>query len=661
MTDVRAHTRSGARNGLRSLFCGMGVILAALFISSCGNSTFVAGTPVITLSAKPGRFTSYIVTLAQIYMTRQDGTLFYVPSTTSGTAERVDLANLSNYTNLLEAPAAATGTYVSATFVLDYSSAYVTVGVDGGVFPVTLVDPATSAAPTTITVTVKFDPNHPLVINSQNSSPVAFDIDLEASNIITSTATGLQVRVKPFWNVTTQPVYDEPLYARGLFVFADTNNSNFTMNLRPLHDTLSATTFGALTVNVTNQTYYNVNGVTYVGAAGLAAMAALKNAYANLQVAVYGAGSSLGNLSTITPSFNATSVYVGTSLESAIEDQVTGIVSGISGNTLTVLGAAYVDRAVGSVYAGRIGDLGFRETTPVTVGPNTIVSIDGVAGVTPTLKSISVGQVITVLGQASLDSTGNALHGATALDATGNSVPGAQLRLQNTTLFGTVNSATSGSVSLNLLSLDRYPPTFFNFAGTGVNSGLDATAASYVINTSAVNASAPATGLVKIDGLANGFGSAPPDFNATALTPGSSLPEELILEWTGGGAAGSPQPFSTVNQGGIIVNLDDAALTGAGATHLVRTGPTTVDLANQPNPHTLLITLPPAGASGVLLGVGSVSVGETVFTDPLAFANQVLVVDNSAGSEPILKLVATGQYDASTGTFAATNVTINSK
>jgi hypothetical protein len=647
MTDVRAHTRSGARNGLRSVFCGMGVVLAALFISSCGNSTFVAGTPVITLSAKPGRFTSYIVTLAQIYMTRQDGSLFYVPSTTTGTAERVDLANLSN-TNLLEAPAAATGTYVSATFVLDYSTAYVTVGVDGGVFPVKLVDPATSAAPTTITVTVKFDPNHPLVINSQNSSPVALDIDLEASNIITSTATGLQVTVKPFWNVATQPVYDEPLYARGLFVFADTNNSNFVMNLRPLHDTLVTTTFGALTVNVTNQTYYNVNGATYVGAAGLAAIAALKNGYANLQVAVYGAGSSLGNLSTITPSFNATSVYVGTSLESTIEDQITGIVSGISGNTLTVLGAAYADR---------LGTLGFQESTPVTVGPNTIVSIDGVAGVTPTLKTISVGQVITVLGQGTVDAANN----PTALDATGNSVSGAQLRLQNTTLFGTVNSATSGSLSLNLLSLDRYPPTFFNFAGTGVNSGLDATAASYVVNTSAVNASAPATGLVKIDGLANAFGSAPPDFNATALTPGSALPEELVLEWTGGGAAGSPTPFTTVNQGGIIVNLDDAALTGAGATHLVRTGPTTVDLANQPDPHTLLITLPPAGASGVLFGIGSVSAGESVFTDPSAFANQILAFDNGSGHVPILKLVATGQYDASTGTFAATNVTINSK
>jgi hypothetical protein len=647
MTDVRAHTRSGARTGLRSLVCGMGVVLAALLISSCGNSTFVAGTPVITLSAKPGRFTSYIVTLGQIYLTRQDGSLFYVPSTTTGTAERVDLANLSN-TNLMEAPAAATGTYTSATFVVDYSSAYVTVGVNGGVFPVKLVDPATSAAPSTIAVTVKFDPSHPLVINSQNSSPVAFDIDLEASNIISNTSTGLQVTVKPFWNVTAQPVYDQPVYARGLFVLADTNNNNFVMNLRPLHDTLITTTFGALTVNVTNQTYYNVNGVTYVGGAGLAAIANLKNAYATLQVAVYGAGSSIGNLSTITPSFNATSVYVGTSLESTIEDQITGTVSAISGNTLTVLGASYADH---------LGALGFQESTPVTVGPNTIVSIDGVAGATPTLKSISVGQAITVLGQGKVDAAGN----PTALDATGTLVSGAQVRLQNTALFGNVISASSGSLSLNLLSIERYPPTFFNFAGTGVNSGLDATATSYAVNTSAVNASAPATGLVKIDGLANAFGSAPPDFNATALTPGSSLPEELILEWTGGGAAGSPQPFRTVNQGGIIVNLDDAALTGAGATHVVRTGPTTVDLANQPDPHTLLITLPPAGASGVLLGVGSVSVGETVFTDPLAFANQVLAVDNSAGSEPILKLVATGQYDASTGTFAATNITINTK
>lgn len=657
MTDVRAHTRSGARNGLRSLLYGMGVILAALLISSCGNSTFTPGTPVITLSAQPGRFTSYIVSIAQIYMTRQDGTIFYVPSANTGTEERVDFAHLANYTNLLEAPAAEVGTYVSATFVLDYSNAYVTVGVNGAVSPVTLVDPATSAAPTTVTVTVKLDPNHPLVINNQQSSPVAFDIDLEASNIITSSSAGLKVTVKPFWTATTQPVYDETMYARGLFVFADTNKSNFTMNLRALHDTLVTTTFGALTVNVNSQTYYNVNGATYVGAAGLAAMATLRNTYANLQVAVYGAGSSLGSLSTITPSFSATSVYVGSSLESTIEDQITGVVSAVSGATLTVFGAAYVDH---------LGNLDFQQSVPVTVGPNTIVSIDGVAGVTPTLKSISVGQAITVLGQATANTSNPNLPVPSALDATGNTVSGAQVRLQNTTLFGTVNSATTGSLSLNLLAIDRYAPTNFNFAGTGVNAGLDATPASYTVNTSAVNGSAPAAGtFVKIDGLANALGSAPPDFNATALTPGTSLPAHLIIEWIGGGAAGSSKPFTTVNQSGIIVNLDDPALTGAGATHVVRTGPgtitgpNTVDLASQPNPHVLTISFPPAGASGVLLGVGSVTAGESVFTDPAAFASQVLVVDN--GSTPILKLVATGQYDAATGTFAATNVTINSK
>jgi hypothetical protein len=644
MTDVRARTSSGARNGLRIALHGLGLVLAALFIASCGSSTFQVGTPVVTLSAKPGRFTSYIVTITQITMTRQDGTVVGLPAIN----ERVDLAHLSRYANLMEAPAVEVGTYVSATFALDYSSLppYVTVDIGGQAYPTTLLDPTTGAAPISETVTVKFDPNHPLVIQNQQSSVIAFDIDLEASNLIGNPVAGVSpVTVKPFWNATTVPVYNKPVYARGLYVVADTKNNNFTMNVRALHDVVNSP-FGALTVNVTDQTYYQVNGTTYVGAPGLAAVAALQNTYANLQIAAYGNGPNpFASLSTITPSFNATAVYVGTSLESTIEEQVTGIVAGISGDTLTVMGAAYVDR---------LGDYGFTQSIPVTVGPNTIVSQDGVAGITPALDLISVGQVVTVLGQGTANPT---TFNPISMDATGTVVPGAQVRLQSTTLFGTVNSATTGSLSLNLLSVEHYEPTHLNFTGTGSNRGLDATAANYMINTGSTDESGTAAGtLLKIDGFANIFGQGPPDFNATTITPASSLPSQLILEWS----SGALNPFSTVNQGAIIANLADAAL----STHIVRTGPglvPPVDVTqNLAHPKLLVINYAQGTAtSPVLFGVGSVSVGEELFTDTQAYANQVLVVNN--GTLPIYKLTAWGQYDANSGTFTATSITINSK
>ncbi len=58
--------------------------------------------------------------------------------------------------------------------------------------------------------------------------------------------------------------------ARGLYVTTLTVPSGFFMNLRPFFDLVSA--LGALTVNTNAQTYFNINGVAYTGAAGVAAI-----------------------------------------------------------------------------------------------------------------------------------------------------------------------------------------------------------------------------------------------------------------------------------------------------------------------------------------------------------------------------------------------------
>jgi|SRR6185437_5533026 len=105
MTDVRARTTTGARNGLHYLVYGFGLLLA-LLTASCGNGVVQVGTPVITLTAKPGRFASYIVTIGAIELTRDDGVVVQFPSVNL----RVDLANLSTSVNMLEAPAMQVGT-----------------------------------------------------------------------------------------------------------------------------------------------------------------------------------------------------------------------------------------------------------------------------------------------------------------------------------------------------------------------------------------------------------------------------------------------------------------------------------------------------------------------------------------------------------------------
>src|SRR5262249_46253585 len=169
--------------------------------------------------------------------------------------------------------------------------------------------------------------------------------------------------------------------------------------------------FGALTVNTTSSTYFNLNGVVYTGAPGLAAMQQLQ---LNTPIAAYG---TLGSLATITPTFNASSVYAGTSIEHPLADFLTGTVTAVSANTLTVHGGSYVTR---------IGSPGVFPNVAVTVGPSTLVTEDGVAASGLGTHSISVGQLITVSGQGTADANNNLV-----LDATGTAagVPPGTVRL----------------------------------------------------------------------------------------------------------------------------------------------------------------------------------------------------------------------------------------
>jgi hypothetical protein len=635
MTVVRARTRSGARTGLRFIICGLTAVLA-LFATACGNNSIDLGTPVITLTGNSGDFTSYIVTINNIILTRKDGTV----AEPLATPQRVDLAQLSNFVELLEAPAAGTGSYVSAAITLDYATipANVTVNVNGQSVPSKLVDVTTGVAPVTETFTVQFDPAHPLVINKGQSALAALNIDLAASNSINLSTNPVTVTVKPFMVVNSQPVYNKPIRARGLFVIADTNAGTFDFNLRPLHDLVSA--LGAITVQPDANTYYNINGVTYTGAAGFAAVAKLPE---NEQIAAVGTPTAIGGLSGITPSFKATAVYAGTSLESTIADHITGVVNARSGNTLTVLGASLVSR---ENFATAQADVGFANTATVTIGNSTIVSQDGVIPTTPlNTASISVGQNIDVSGQATVDAAGNPL----TLDATAG-----QVRLQPTTLWGSLNSAATGSLSLNLLSVSNYAPAEFNFAGTGTNSGIDATAASYAVNSGSIDATQNAAGtLLKIDGFASAFGSAPPDFNATAVTPGTATDSQLLVEWNNGGTTA---PFTVWNADGIIIDLSNQDL--AGTLHVIRTGPTSVDIGSLPRGMVISTgNTSVVNQSAIVLGIGSVAHGIQTFNDSQSFATAITGTLN--GTLRVNKLVAVGHYDPSVNTFNAQTININ--
>jgi len=619
---VACTRRSRSARALTALACGCTVLLAGC----SGRSTFAPGTPVVTLSGTSGDFAAYRVTLDSITLTDTNG----VPQNPipQMPPESVDLAALTDLTELLGVQAPPSGTYKSATLTLDYTSASIWVNVNGQAVAATAVD-STGNALTTITITITFDPNHPLVITQGKSTRLAIDIDLAASNSINTSTTPATVTVRPFPVMTPAPADATLIRVRGRIVTVESGSSDYVMNVRPLTDLTSA--LGAVTVSTNAQTYFNINGVAYTGAAGLTAMASLPE---NSTSAAYG---TLGDLSGIKPGFHATAVYAGTSLESPVAQHIGGVVSARNGDTLTVHGATFLTFIPGNVgYTAT-----YANNATVTIGSATVVSEDGVAASGLTPLSVSVGQQLDVSGQSSLDTSGNFTMDATA----------GQVRLASTRIWGLLNSATAGSASLDVLSLGNFAPAGFNFAGTGTTA---ANPSAYVVNTGSLDESATAAlTLLQVDGLVNAFGSAPPDFTASAITAGTATEQRLVVEWINGGATA---PFLSDSPAGLVVDLNNANL---GTIHYIRTGPVALDLKDpQSFPASPLITTVGADQSKLQLAIGgaSLSTGVSVFNSISGFAAALSLTFN--GTNKIYRLVAVGQYNSGTNTFVASRISV---
>ena len=621
-----ARAKTGALGALRLWICGIGLTLAAALAGCSTNQNVTNGTPVVTVSSQAaGDFSTYVVGISLYSMTRSDGYVAYPAGYTY--EEFADLTQRVDLTELLNAVGVPTGTYTSVVIGIDYSLpiAYI----KGQSTVASVENSAGTVDPGIIYVTVKLDPAHPLVIKLNQSTPFALDFDLAASNTVNATTN--VVTIHPFVSATTVPLDTEPVRARGLIVIANPSSNNFVEDIRPFEDNIYATV-GALTVNTTANTYYNVNGLVYTGTAGLTALSKLAS---NVPVEAYGTldGSPPGSNPTITPSFTATQVYAGIAVSNGQYEHVRGIVSAINGNSLTVLNATYL------YYEGYCQSnlcFTYYPSATINLSASTPVTADDTlpaAGTGFSTQSISIGSQIDAVGLGTTNSTG-----ALTLDATQGLV-----RLQSTPVWGTLNSGAVGSATLNLLSMGTvdYPASSFNFTGTGIAGGAnDATAANYQINTGTVDETAtPAGTLLRADGFPAPFGAAPPDFTATAVTAATSEPADLIVEW---GGAGTTAPFTSYDGTSLALNLANAS--GA----VVAVGPQSTALTGTP-----AITI--SGAAQ--FAIGNATNGVSMFSTPSAFATALSSTLN--GSTAVYRVVAIGSYDSPSNTFTATRVDVS--
>jgi len=591
----------------------------SLLFSSCGGNTFPPpGTSVLTVTTTNTRFASYVVSVMSIVLTGPNGAYAYALIS----PEYMDLARLTDIGEVINASAVVSGTYTSAQITIDYTNASIWANNNGQPVNVVPLLPGGTAASTSV-VNVTFDPAHPLVINYGVSQRVHLNLDVDAFNSVNLAATPANVTVQPYVTMSEPPEDATPLRWRGAFVLAQ--DGSFIMNTRPFADSINQPQ-GAVTVNTTAQTYFNVDGVTYTGAAGLAALKTV--AQTNFSIAAYG---TLGSLAGITPSFNATTVIAGTGLEDGLSAHLTGVVTARSGNTLTVRG----DLVVPQFY----GLINFLAGATVKVASTTLVSQDGVAAAGLSAQSISVGQEVDVGGVYLPDPTTN----VTTLDSTAG-----QIRLTRTRAWGTLSAATISSATLDLLQLGEFAPAAYNFAGTATGGGAVDPAA-YPVSTGAIDESGTAAGtLLAVDGFVTPFGAAPPAFDATAVTKGSATAQVLVVEWP----KGSTAPFTSNSANGLIVNLGSADL---GTLHSIYTGPQALDLTSLPASPLITAT----GASGTLvLGVGSTTqtAGISIFNSASAYATAVGSALN--GTNKAFRLTAIGQYNSASNTFVAPRINV---
>ena len=192
---------------------------------ACHNNNLDSGYGYVfvTLTDDPGDFTSYIVNVDSITLTRSDG--YEVPALQ--TAETVDFAKLSNYAELWGSATIPTGTYTQAQLVLDYTSvaaggqSVISVMVNGQPVQATVRD-STGAAPTTITVNVILDPatSGALTIAPTYATTaavrLALDLNLAASTpLIDFSGATPVVTVRPYVTAAIAPPDNKMIRVRG--------------------------------------------------------------------------------------------------------------------------------------------------------------------------------------------------------------------------------------------------------------------------------------------------------------------------------------------------------------------------------------------------------------------------------------------------------------
>jgi len=581
-------------------------------VGNQGCDAASCGTLLVGLTDADGDFLSYSVDVVSLSLRKADGTIVQ----TLPTRQRVDFAGLVDLTELVTAATIPNGTYVRASIRLDYANADVSVEMNGAPVAATVVD-GNGVALGVVDVDLMLDNRNHVVIAPGIPALLQLDFDLAASHEVDISTVPVTAVAQPFVVATIEPVEDKELRVRGPLVSVDTNAGSYVIDLRPFNDATSR--LGRFTVHTDSSTAFEIDGVEYEGAAGLAQLAGKAAGTPTLAAGV---------LDVAARSFTASDVLAGDSVPGAQFDVVYGNVTARAGDLLTVRGGTVIRRD-GSVRYLR-GDI------TVLIGPDTIVTRDGGGRNLLRPIAISVGQRIHAFGQVTATPTVESL----SLDATAGRV-----RMKLTHLAGRVVSANPGQVDLDLFAIDDRRPEIFDFSGTGTSAATDADPTDYEVLTGPLDVlgltpDSPA----RVYGFVTPFGFAPPDFIGRTVVDFSELRAELGVGW---GDAGTAAPFLSMGVDGLVVDSGNPDL---GLRHHIRIGFQIIDITGLATP----VTVAPA-ANRTLFAIGD-GVSVELFHDWAPFVDRLTT--RLSGGAKAQAMFARGAYDAGSFTLTANTVAI---
>lgn len=640
---------SSFKNTARKLATWLCACTVGLLAAGCHHNNLNSGFGVtwtsLTTADDVGQFTSYLVTVDSVVLNgKVNGAV-----TAIAVPETVDLTKLTSWSELWATASLPVDTYTSAIVTLDFTSAQISVMQNGVPVNATVKD-AAGATPTTMAITVNFDPANQLILlptlNTSNALRLAFAYELNASRIDLTTSPPT-VTVKPFMSLATTASDTKLIRVRGPLINSSVNVGTYTVVVRPFFDEVNS--IGTLSVFNDANTIYTLGGITYVGTSGLT------------QLSQTSAGSTMTAAfttfePTTTPAagvdagiFHSVYVIAGSTLEDFYTYGLEGDVIARNGNVLTLRGA--------TLFAN-ISQIVQYQTldAQVTLGPSTQVTADGVSTLgTLNYNSISVGQHITARGLYSLSAAG-----AVMLDSTGVATNTGSVRIQSTEVFGTVVSSAPGTLDLNLQAINNWPASVYNFAGNGVSAAQDPSAANYVVSTGALTVPTAAPGdPLWVEGFSAPFGQAPPDFIAETVNSEATEPATLQVLWTG---TGTSAPFATLTASGLTIDRANAAL-GSGT---LRIGADSIDLVSLSTNPTIVPAAAAPAANGLPLfapvfsvGTGATSAASATIQSFNGFAAFVTQLTTTfAAPTPATQFEARGFYDPTTNTFTASSIDV---